>query len=89
MFPKSTPTRFADASLSHRFATRSINRVGAGAVWSGVGMLASPLAALIANSYHFTLGAPQLFANLSLDLIKLLLYNRSMDIFTALAEPTM
>jgi DNA-binding transcriptional ArsR family regulator len=37
---------------------------------------------------HFTSGAPQLFAKLSLDLIKLLLYNRSMDIFTALAEPT-
>jgi DNA-binding transcriptional ArsR family regulator len=29
-----------------------------------------------------------LLMNLSLDLIKLLLYNRDMDIFTALAEPT-
>jgi DNA-binding transcriptional ArsR family regulator len=37
---------------------------------------------------HFTLGAPQLFAKLRLDLIKIMLYNRSMDIFTALAEPT-
>src|SRR5260221_5160713 len=30
--------------VSYRFATRSISRVGAGAVWSGVGMVASPLA---------------------------------------------